>query len=240
MRKLRFNFFVVAFALFAISLGEAWAQDEEGFSGRVGLGYLATSGNSDNESLNANFDLWWNYDPWSHSLKGLTIRSKTSSVTTAKAYSLEWQSRYAINETDYVFGLVAIDDDQFSAYDSQTREVIGYGRRLLDGEKHLWNAQAGIGARQSDLRNGTSEDEAIIYLGSDYRMTISESAEFTQTLGIEHGSENTFLQAKSALSAEIQENLAIVISYTIKNNSDVLPGTEKTDTFTAISIEYGF
>jgi hypothetical protein len=26
----------------------------------------------------------------------------------------------------------------------------------------------------------------------------------------------------------------------LKNNSDVLPGIEKTDSFTAISLEYGF
>jgi len=229
-----------AFALLAVMTTNVLAQDEEGFSGRVGLGYLATSGNSDNESLNANFNLWWNYDPWSHSFRGQTIRSTTSSITTAKAYSLEWQSRYAINESDYIFGLVAIDDDQFSAYDSQMREVVGYGRRLMDNEKHLWNAQAGIGARQSDLRNGLSEDESILYLGSDYRLMISETSQFSQTLGIEHGSKNTYTQAVSALSAEIMENLAIVLSYTIKNNSDVLPGTEKTDTITAVSIEYGF
>ena len=115
-------------------VGSASAQDEEGFSGRVGLGYLGTSGNTENESLNTNFDLWWNYDPWSHSLRGLAIRSETSSVTTAEAYSLDWQSRYAINENDYVFGLLALDKDEFSAFDSQTRQVIGYGRRLLDTE----------------------------------------------------------------------------------------------------------
>jgi len=240
MRRIRLISGLSAVAATVAPLTEAIAQDEEGFSGRAGLGYLATSGNSDNTSLNANFDLWWNYDPWSHSLRGQTIRSKTSNVTTAKAYSLEWQSRYALNETDYIFGLIAIDNDEFSAYDSQTREVVGYGRRLLDSDKHLWSAQAGIGARQSDLRNGTSEDEAIVFLGSSYRLTISDSSAFTQTLGIEHGSDNTYTQAVSALSAEIQENLAIVLSYTIKNNSDVLPGTEKTDTFTAISIEYGF
>jgi putative salt-induced outer membrane protein len=219
---------------------QAQAQTEEGFSGRVGLGYLATSGNTENESLNVNFDLWWNYDPWSHSLRGLAIRATTSNVTTANAFSLEWQSRYELNETDYVFGLVALDNDDFSPYDSQTREVIGYGRRLRETERHLWNAQIGAGARQSDLRDSTSQDNAILYLGTDYRFAISETSAFTQTLAIEHGSNNRFTKAISALSAELRDNLAIVISYAIRNNSDVLPGTKKTDTFTSISLEYGF
>lgn len=213
---------------------------QQGFSGRAGLGYLATSGNSENDSLNASIDLAWNYDPWTHSLGALAIKSSTAGVTTAEAYNLGWQSRYAINETDYVFGLISLDKDKFSAYDQQVREVVGYGRRFIETDKHLFNAQAGIGARQADLRNGVSEDESIIYLGADYKLTISETSSFTQTLAIEHGSDNRFTVATSALSTEIREKLSLVISYTIKNNSDVLPGIKKTDTFTAISLEYAF
>lgn len=228
--------------LAALTLGatSAFAQDEEGFSGRVALGYLATSGNSESDSLNTNFGLWWNYDPWSHSLLGRAIQSNASGISTAKAYGLAWKSNYAVNETDYIFGLVAWDKDKFSAYDQQIREAIGYGRRFVNSERHILNGEAGVGARQADLRTGVSQDEAIIHLGGDYRWVISDTSEFSQTLSIDSGSDNTYLEATSALSATVRENLALVISYTIKNNSDVLPGTEKTDTFTAISLEYTF
>lgn len=217
-----------------------YAQDEEGFSGRVALGYLSTSGNSENESLNANFNLWWNYEPWSHELSGLAIRSSTSNVTTAEAYGIAWQSNYALNETDYLFGNVSLDNDEFSSYDQQLRAAVGYGRRFIDRERHILNGEAGVGARDAELRDGTSQNEAIVRLGGDYRWIISETSEFTQTLSVESGSDNTYLEAASALSADVQENLALVISYTIKSNSDVLPGTDKTDTFTAISLEYTF
>ena len=227
-------------ATLGLAASTGFAQDEEGFSGRAALGYLATSGNSDSDSLNANFDLWWNYEPWSHSLAGRAIQSNTSGINTAKAYGLTWQSNYAVNETDYIFGLVAWDKDKFSAYDQQLREGIGYGRRFIDRERHILNGQAGIGARQADLRNGMDQNEAIVLLGGDYRWIISETSEFSQTLSIESGSDNTYLEATSALSANVRDNLALVISYTLKNNSDVLPGTEKTDTFTAISLEYAF
>jgi putative salt-induced outer membrane protein len=230
----------MAIAALTLAANVGFAQDEEGFSGRVALGYLATSGNTENDSLNTNLGLWWNYEPWSHSLLGRAVRSSTSSVTTAEAYSLAWKSNYAINETDYIFGLVAWDKDEFSAYEQQIREAIGYGRRFIDNERHVLSGQAGIGARQADLRNGVSQDETILHLGGDYRWLISETSEFSQTLWIDSGSDNTYLEATSALSANVRDNLALVISYTIKNNSDVLPGTEKTDTFTAISLEYTF
>lgn len=231
---------LLACAVLTLLASVGLAQEDAGFSGRAGLGVLATSGNSDNKSINANFDLWWNYAPWGHSLKGAAIKSSTSGVTTAEANSLAWQSKYNLNDSDYIFGLLAWDTDEFSTYDQQLREAVGYGRRFVDNEKHFLSGEIGIGARQSDLRDGTSQSDTIGYLGGEYRWSISESSQFSQTLGIESGSSNTYIEATSALGAKVRDNLALIIAYTIKNNSDVLPGLEKTDTFTTISLEYSF
>lgn len=231
---------ILVFASLALASVPGLAQDEEGFSGRAGLGYLATTGNSETDSLNANFVMGWNYAPWHHRFNGLAVRSSTANVTTAQAYGLAWKSNYDIDETAYWYGLVAWDQDEFSAYDQQVREAVGYGRHFIDTERHVLSGEVGLGARQADLRNGTSQDEAILRLSGDYKWTISETSRFGQTLAIESGSDNTYLEATSSLSADIRDNLAIVVSYTIKNNSDVLPGTEKTDTFTAVSIEYTY
>ena len=230
----------LGFAILVLFTSAGFAQDEEGFSGRAGLGYLATSGNSDNRSINVDFDLWWNYDPWGHSLRGGAIKSSSSGTNTAEANDLAWQSKYNLNDADYLFGLLSYNANEFGTYDRQTRETVGYGRRFLNTEKHILSAEIGVGARQSDLRDGTSQDNTIGYLGANYRWVISESSEFTQSLGIESGSDNTYIEATSRLSAKVRENLALSIGYTIKNNSDVLPGTEKTDTFTTISLDYAF
>ena len=102
------------------------------------------------------------------------------------------------------------------------------------------SAEAGVGLRQSDLRDGTSEDDSILRLATDYRWEISDTSRFTQVFAIESGSDNTYLEAVSALNATVWGNVALVLSYTIRNNSDVPIGTEKRDTFTAISLEYSF
>ena len=230
----------LAVAALGLAGSPGYTQDEDGFSGRVALGYLATSGNSASENLNANFDLWWNYDPLAHSFSGQAINASTSGVTTAEAYGLAWQSDYTISETGYVFGLIALDRDGFSAYGQQARVSLGYGRRLIDRETHIFNAEAGLGARQAELRDGAPEDESILHLAGDYRWIIGETSQFTQTLMTDSGSNNTYVEAESSLSASIRENFALVVSYTIQHNSDVLPGTQNTDQFTAISLEYTF
>jgi putative salt-induced outer membrane protein len=218
----------------------ALAQDEEGFSGRAALGYLSTTGNTETESLNTNFLMGWNYAPWHHRFSGLAVRSSTASVTTAEAYGLSWKTNSDITETAYWYGLLAWDKDEFSAYDQQIRESAGYGRHFISTERHALSGEVGIGARQADLRDGASQDETILRLSGDYLWNISETSSFNQTLSIESGEDNTYLEAKSSLSANIRDNLALVVSYTVKSNSEVLPGTERTDAFTAISVEYSF
>ena len=216
------------------------AQEAEGFSGRAGLGFISTKGNSESESTNANFDFWLNYGKWNHSLSGTAISADTSGTNTAEAYGLGWQSKYNFTDTDYAFGLIAWDKDQFSTFDQQFRQVAGYGRRILDSETHYLAGEIGVGARQSELIDGTDQDEVIGYLGAEYRWTISENSAFSQLLSVESGSDNTYVEATSSLSSNIRESLALVIAFTFKNNSDVLADTENTDTITTVSLEYGF
>ena len=63
---------------------------------------------------------------------------------------------------------------------------------------------------------------------------------FNQILTVEGGPENVFLESSSSFSTYVRENLALVTSFSLKSNTDVLPGSKKTDTFTAISLEYTF
>lgn len=231
---------LVAALVTALGTTSVYAQSALEFSGRAGLGYLATSGNSESDSLNANFDLGWENERWQHTVNGAVIRSSADDVTVAESNSLAGQSKFLLNEADYLFALLQWDQDEFSAYEQQLRETVGYGRRLINNDVHTLSAEVGIGARQSDLRDGTSQSGAILYVGGNYEWVISETAKFTQTLAIEGNDDNTYIETNSALSARVRENLALVLGYTIKNNSDVLPGTEKTDTFTTISLEYSF
>lgn len=227
-------------AILVLAATAALAQDEEGLSGAVGLGYLATSGNADNETLNLTFGGVYNMDRWHHSLDGYAVRASTSNITTAEARGLTWQTKYDLNETDYVFGLFGWNKDKFSGYDQQIREVVGYGRRIINREMHTLNAEAGLGLRQSDLRNGLSEDESVARLAIDYEWRISETAQFNQLFAVEAGSDNTYQESVTSLTADIMESFALVLSYTIKQNSRVPVGSQKKDTFTAVTLEYSF
>ncbi len=218
----------------------ATAEEHDPWSGKASLGYLATSGNTENTSLNTGFEVGYASGNWAHLLKALAINSSQDKQTTAEAYELGWKSEYNFSETNFMFGRASWRKDLFSGYDTQLSETIGYGRRILDAGAHILNAEIGAGARQSTLRDGTKEDDLILRAGMDYRWKFSETAEFTQEFTIEAGDVNTYFESISALRARLLGELALVASYTIKNNSDVPVGTKNSDTYTALALEYGF
>jgi putative salt-induced outer membrane protein len=135
---------------------------------------------------------------------------------------------------------LAYDKDRFSGFDHKESATVGLGRRLIENEKHLLKGEAGAGSRREELDDGTTNTNAIFLGNLDYRYTISENAEFTQTLLVEMGKDNDYMESITKLKANIVGNLAVAVSYTVKNNSNPPPANEKTDTYTAISLEYKF
>ena len=230
------------FALSALlAAAPAYAQGEEDFwSGKVSFGYLATSGNTENSNLNTAFEVGYTPGQWAHLLKGFAIYASENNATTSEAYELGWKSERNFSEVNFLFGRLDWRKDRFSTYEKQFSQTVGYGRRLISNEKHNLSVEVGAGARQSDLVIGTSENEIIFRGGLSYAWALSETAELTEDLVVEAGDANTYLESKTAVSAKLVGNLALVVSYTIKHNTDVLSFTEKTDTYTALSLEYLF
>ncbi len=231
---------VLISTLSAQKMAAAAEEENSPWSGKATLGFLATTGNTENSSLNTGLEVGYASANWTHLAKALAINSSTNNQTTAEAYELGWKSEFNFSEHNYLFGRANWRKDRFSGYDTQLSETVGYGRRLIDSGTHTLGAEIGAGARQSELRDGTSDDDLIFRAGLDYRWKFSETAEFTQNFVLESGKVNNYLESVSALRAQLLGNLSLVASYTVKNNSEVPLGAKKTDTFTALSLEYGF
>lgn len=218
------------------------AQEEETspWAGKATMGYLATSGNTENSTLNTGFEIGYTAGKWVHIATAAAINASENNVTTAEAYDLGWKSERNLTDTDFLFGRLSWRKDRFGGFDTQFSQSVGYGRRLIKTDKHQLNAEIGAGARQSEAQDGTEQDETIVRGGLYYRWQFSETAEFRQDVTVESGSDNTYVESVTAVSAKLLGDLALVASYTIKQNSDVPPLTEKRDTYTALSLEYAF
>jgi putative salt-induced outer membrane protein len=210
-------------------------------SGKAALGYLATRGNADNTSANASFELDYNRGGiWHYLTNANAVGATSSDATTAEAYWAGIKAQRDFSETNYLFGALDWKKDRFSGYRDQLAEVLGFGRHLITNERHVLSAEGGAGARQATLATGESQDETILRGSLDYLFTISETSSYSQTAMFDVGNDNTFSEFVSKLSSQIVGDASLVLSYTIRSNSDVPVGTEKRDTFTAIALEYAF
>ncbi len=233
-------------AVFCVVSGAALAQapaapPADPFIGNVSLGYLATSGNTESKNANASMEATWDLDgPWKHDWTARLINARTDGITTAESYTAGYKAQRAFSETSYLFFSGDWRRDQFSGYDNQVSEAVGYGRRMLDTDRQMLALEGGGGAKQSELTTGEELDEAIIRGAIDYVLHISETSEFNQKLLLEQGDDNRYTESTSALKARIVGNIALVFSVVIKSNSDVPVGIENTDRFTSISLEYAF
>jgi len=216
------------------------AAAKEGWQGSVSLGYLATTGNTDTRSLNGQALAGYKTGPWQDVLSFQAIQSSHDGVTSAESYDLNGQTNYSITDLDYVFGTVDYLRDTFSGYQRRTSEIVGYGRRLLATDTQQLDLEFGVGARQTRNTNDTSDNELIERLAANYLWKFTDKSNFSENLSVEHGVSDTFTQSVTALTTNLAGNFALSVSYTVKHNSNVLPGFKNTDTITAISLVYTF
>lgn len=233
-------FAAAACLLTSVAFAQSESEVKSPWSGAVSIGYLATSGNTETTSFNTKLRVGYIKDSWEHTLAAAANGAAESDQTTAEAYQVGWKSEYNLSEHNFLFGTVDWRKDRFSGVDQQLTETIGYGRRLITTPSHILSAGVGVGHRSADLADGTSESGVIGRGNVDYKWIFSETAGFDQNIIVETGSDNTYIESISAVRARLLGDFAIVLSYTIKHNTDVPVASENTDRLTAISVEYAF
>jgi len=231
--------------------GEKGAPPPEGWSGTVAAGYVAVSGNSDTTTSNFKGEVMYDRDRWHYSGLATAIGATQNNETSSEAYKAQLKAKYDMTEIFYLFGLAEYNKDRFSSYDHQIFEIAGLGWRVFHTETQELNLEAGLGATQSELQQveppetplSSSERDASQFvgrIGAEYHWHISENALFREAISSSIGSDNTYIESLTELKAGVIGNLGLALGYLVKHNTDVIPGTDKTDTQTSISLEYKF
>jgi putative salt-induced outer membrane protein len=212
-----------------------------GWSGKGEFGLVSTSGNSDTFSLNLLAEVTYESEKWRHRFAAGALNSENDGDTTAKRYDLGAQSDYKLNEKSYVFGALRYDNDDFSAYEDQTTISAGYGRQVLDTEKHKLKLEAGVGYRSSTVAGTGQSEDGVIFRGlAEWIWQLTPSTSLGDRFLVETGSDNTYLQNDLGLTVAINTKFALKLAYQVRNNSDVPVGVDKTDTQTSANLVYSF
>lgn len=222
--------------------GAAFAADgESSWKGEAELGLVSTTGNTETQTVSGKAKIKNTRAEWTHKASLEALSAETEDTKTAERYNLTGKSQYKMSERAYAFGRLAYEDDRFSGYEYQGSATLGAGYSVLTKDTLTLDLEAGPGVRQSKLDDADdSESESLFYIAGDLMWKISDTSTFTEELTSEIGEDVTISKSVTGLKTQINGDLAMKITYTIKNTSEVPAGVEKNDTETAVTLVYSF
>lgn len=224
------------------------AEPPKNLAGEVELGIVATSGNTETQSLKGKIAIKHNLENWknNYQLDALYKKDEVAGVsqTTANKYFLSMQSDYKLNDKHSgLFVYASYQKDKFSGFDYQSAIALGYSDRMFGDDTSFLDYNIGPGYTFAETDDGEKAEATVLRLAADYEYKLSDTAKFTQSLSTEaafDSDKNTRSKSETAISAKLMGNLSMKAAYTIIHNSLVPADKDKTDSTTSLTVVYLF
>lgn len=213
----------------------------DGWSGTGELGLALSKGNADSQTLIGKLSLAKEDTQWKH-MAGATFQyGKQDDVESAHRYELSARSGYRLGARSYVFGSARNERDHFTANEYQWTAAVGYGFEAIKSKDTHLTFEIGPGYRWAKLQDvQVHRNEPIVRGYMDFGHKLSATTSVYDTLLIEAGSDNTYARNDLGLLVEMTDALALKAGLEVRHNTNVIPGTKKTDTLTTLNVVYGF
>ena len=219
----------------------AMAAEDSAWSGGAELGTIFTSGNTDTQSINGNFNAKHTGDVWDSMVKLEALTSKEDDVTSKEKYSVFTQFDRNFTERSYLAIVAQQERARFSGYTYQTSASVNYGYRAIKQDNMQLDLEAGPGFRRDKLKeNDEIEEGAIARLALNYSWTISEGVKFIEIFSAEMGSDQSVYKSETGLQSQLSGSLATKLTYKVKYVEEVPAETENTDSEFGVTLVYSF
>lgn len=219
-------------ALFADAASADW-------SGQGKLGGVVARGNSDTETVTAVVDVANTLERWTYKFGGSILHTVTDKVTSADRWELRGETNYNFTGRAYTFGTVRYENDAFTSYAYQATGAAGTGYRFVMSDATKLEAQAGAGARRAEIRLGDEvEEDLILRAAVNFEHLLTPTTRVYNRFLAEAGPDNTFLQNQFGFEIKINSRFAFNVDYTVRRNTEVLPGTRNSDQVYTTSVMY--
>jgi putative salt-induced outer membrane protein YdiY len=221
------------------------------WQGSAALSYIVQNGNSDSQAVYGKGDISHQWQKWMVSLKGEggSTRSRDDTtdkmVRTAEKYYAELREERKLDEANYLYHLSTFLNDNFSGYDYQVTDSLGYGRRIFKTDSQQLDGEIGPGYRVRKLEDndpvhpGDKEESGVLHLGMKYAWQITESSKFTETAQDDIAKTGGYtVRTETSLTTMLNSSLAFSVTHLLTYNSEVPDGIHKTDSQVTLSLVY--
>lgn len=219
------------------------------WSGSGELGLTSATGNTRTQNINALLAVGLDEGRWHHDASAFWLRSRGETATsagstsamkdTANRYGMAFSSAFDLGKRSYLIGSVRYDHDNFASYLWRGVAAASYGYRWRDDARMRLVTEIGPGLRRShDASTGAVESEGVARGLADFSWQLTDNTRLLDTVLVESGRLNTFVQNDLGVQVSMTERLALKAGYQVRYNSDVDPGFKKTDTVTLLNLVY--
>lgn len=229
--------------LSAVCVSTIAQEGSSPWSGDAELGFVASEGNTDAKSVSANGSLIWEKDKWKNNSELQALNTESAGVRSAERYFISNRIAYTFSPHNYLFNYISWEDDRFSGYKYRATIAFGYGRRLIDKETMLWDAEIGPGYRKAEQLpedGGEVEEDGILRAATSFRWDLSPTATFEQKLSVDHGAENTVSKSTTSLKTTVRGGIGLKISYLVQYTENVPAEKVHADKQTTVTMVYSF
>ncbi len=237
-----------------------------GWSGSGEFGLSSATGNSRSQNVNAKLGLNQENEHWKNNFFINALRSKSEQTvvdadgntieqfnTTANRYDAGASVGLKLDTRSYIVGATRYEHDEFGSNLWQSTVSLGYGYIALKNDRNELSFEIGPGYKRYRPADTTLavdgvpvtqrhpiEGEVVARGLINYKYKLSANTAFEDTILMEAGSQNTYLQNDAGLTVSMTRKLALKVGFQTRYNSDVQPDVKKTDTLTTTNLVYSF
>ncbi len=233
--------------IFALTAAAGAAAEDQPtakpWSGSAGLAFLATSGNTDTQTLGFDLALKRAPDPWGVEITAGYLKSEDSGLTTAERYGAKLRGQRSLNERWAVFAGLSGERDTFAGFDLRGIMETGVTYTALSGPVHTLTVDGGLTWTKEDLVTGDSSNSLGGLAGLTYSWKPRQGIELSERLIWYPNFEETGnwrATSETAIQSALSGSLAVKLGYEVRYYSEPVPGFDNTDSTTKVSLVVSF
>ena len=206
---------------------------------KLGLSYVATSGNSQTSTLGANVDYTRRFELWSLAAFASAVNAAKDGSTSAERYVAGARANYPLTPRLALVGGVKGEKDRFAGFDLRGIVDAGVEWKLIDTKLYAASVLGGLTWTHEKPVVGSTDSTFGGLAGIRAALKLSPTSEATGTAtfypSFEQG-DDWRLEGGLGVQAAISELLALKVSWELRYDNVPVPGFRKTDTVTLVSL----
>jgi putative salt-induced outer membrane protein YdiY len=223
---------------------ESEEQPEPTWKSNIGLSYVATSGNSDTNTLGFDLLVERKPEPWGLEFLANFNRAEDSGDLTAERYFASGRAKRTLSERWEFFAGLSGEKDQFAGFDLRAVVESGVTYHALLGPKHLLSFDGGLTWTDED-RIAPAEDVSYFggVAGLKYEWKISDTASLYERLLFYPNFDDSAdwrLSSDTGLQVSMTSLLAVKLGYEVRYRNEPIDDLDSTDTTTKASLVFTF